>query len=43
MRRAAKIVVHTGQTFYDEVSRLSLTSSLMASVSGNSLADDPIS
>ncbi len=42
MREAAKIVIHTRQTFYDEVSRLSLTSNLMASVSGNSLADDPI-
>ncbi|BBX85560.1 hypothetical protein MAUB_34330 [Mycolicibacterium aubagnense] len=42
MRQAAKIVIHTRQTFYDEVSRLSLTSNLMASVSGHSLADDPI-
>jgi DNA-binding PucR family transcriptional regulator len=42
MRQAAKTVIHTRQTFYDEVSRLSLTSNFMASVSGRLLADDPI-
>jgi DNA-binding PucR family transcriptional regulator len=42
MREAAKLVVNTRQQWYDEVSRLSLTSHFMQSMLGDQLADDPV-
>ena len=42
MCQAAKRVVHTGQAWYDEADRYSLTSGLLQSVVGEPVANDPI-